>query len=177
MPSIPEIDTKQPDHVGYNPGVSGLNLNYNRVHFEWKRVSGGYSVAMDARTERYRPEVAVSRMRVVDRAAPVYTYDEKGGVDTWTVARAALGDGGARWLPVRHPELYAAALMDLASRSATRYCWRVSARVGSRAKTAWLTSRRLSPRRPYWCLPGRRLKTWMCQAAGSAGGATDASSG
>ena len=32
------IDPTQPEHVGYNPSISGLNLNFNRVHFEWRRA-------------------------------------------------------------------------------------------------------------------------------------------
>lgn len=101
------IDPGQPDHLGYSPAVSGIALNYNRVHFEWKREAAKYRVTMDARTARYRPEVTVARMKVVDRAHPVYTYEDMGAHDQWTVARGALGKEGARWLPVRHPGLYA----------------------------------------------------------------------
>ena len=101
------IDPSQPDHVGYNPALSGLNLNFNRVHFEWRRSGGDYAVTMDARSARYRPEVRVARMAVAARDGPVYTYEDAGGRDNWTVARGALGSGGARWLPVRKPELYA----------------------------------------------------------------------
>jgi D-alanyl-D-alanine carboxypeptidase/D-alanyl-D-alanine-endopeptidase (penicillin-binding protein 4) len=106
LPRIDRIDPGQPEHVGYNPAVSGLNLNFNRVHFEWRRAGSGYAVTMDARSNRYRPEVSVARMEVVARRAPVYTYSDGGDVDEWTVARAALGGGGARWLPVREPALY-----------------------------------------------------------------------
>lgn len=107
LPVEPRIDAGQPDHVGYNPAVAGLSLNYNRVHFEWRRASGAYSVTMDARTANYRPDVTVAAMRIEDRRAPVYTYSSTGGRDQWTVARGALGNRGARWLPVRHPGLYA----------------------------------------------------------------------
>ena len=34
LPNVAEIDKSQPDHVSYNPAISGINLNYNRVHFE-----------------------------------------------------------------------------------------------------------------------------------------------
>ncbi|MGB8624191.1 MAG: D-alanyl-D-alanine carboxypeptidase, partial [Paracoccaceae bacterium] len=97
LPRVRAIDPGQPAHVGYNPAVSGLNLNFNRVHFEWKRASGGWDVTMDARTARLRPEVSIARMHVVNRQAPVYTYADRKGVDDWTVASAALGKGGARW--------------------------------------------------------------------------------
>jgi len=102
------IDHTQPEHVGYNPSVSGLNLNFNRVHFEWKRGGNGYSFSMDARSDRYRPAVTVARMAIAGRDAPVYTYRDGGDHDAWTVAQGALGSSGSRWLPVRKPEAYAA---------------------------------------------------------------------
>lgn len=107
LPVLPRIDAAQPDQVGYNPGVSGLSLNYNRVHFEWKRVSGNYSITMEGRSDKYRPAVRVAAMQIRDRASPVYTYEDRDGKDAWTVARGALGGSGSRWLPVRKPGLYA----------------------------------------------------------------------
>lgn len=111
------IDENQPEHVGYNPSLSGLSLNFNRVHFEWKRAGGKYTVSMDARAGRYRPDVTVAQMRIADRRGPVYSYSDKGGRDEWSVARGALGSGGARWLPVRKPELYAAEVFATLARS------------------------------------------------------------
>ncbi len=107
LPRIDRIDPAQPDHVGYNPTLGGLNLNFNRVHFEWKRGAKGWLTTMDARGERFVPKVAMARMRIAERQAPLFTYESQGDGDSWTVASAALGKGGARWLPVRHPELYA----------------------------------------------------------------------
>ncbi len=104
---VEEIDDTQLDHLGYNPSVSGLNLNFNRVYFEWKREGGSYTVAMDARSERHRPAVRMARMEIVDRSSPVYAYRDANGVDLWSVARRALGASGSRWLPVRYPALYA----------------------------------------------------------------------
>ena len=31
---ISQIDSLQPVQAGYNPAVSGLNLNFNRIYFE-----------------------------------------------------------------------------------------------------------------------------------------------
>jgi len=107
LPFVRVIDKGQPDHVGYNPSISGLNLNFNRVHFEWRRASGRYSVTLDARSANYRPAVTVARMDIVKRTTPVYTYRDAGSFDQWSVASGALGQSGARWLPVRKPELYA----------------------------------------------------------------------
>ncbi len=107
LPRIATLDPDQPVHVGYSPGLSGLNLNFNRVYFDWTRTKAGYAVRMDARSERIRPLVSVASMAVVDRAAPLFTWSDAGGSETWTVARAALGKAGGRWLPVRDPALYA----------------------------------------------------------------------
>lgn len=115
--NLDEIDDTQLDHVGYNPAVTGLNLNFNRVHFEWKREGTTYTTALDARSEKYRPAVTTARMRVVDRGAPVFTYQERDGVDDWTVARRALNNGGSRWLPVRRPALYAGEVFATFARS------------------------------------------------------------
>lgn len=117
LPFVRSIDPGQPDHVGYSPAVSGIALNFNRVYFEWKRSGNGYAISMDARTERYRPEVQTARMRLADRRMPVYSYSERNGVDEWSVAQSALGRNGGRWLPVRAPGLYAGDVFRTLARS------------------------------------------------------------
>lgn len=117
LPFIRSIDPGQPDHVGYSPAVSGLALNFNRVHFEWKRAGQGYALTMDARSDSLRPEVATARMRLANRDLPVYTYADRDGIDDWTVAVSALGNGGSRWLPVRNPAAYAGDVFRTLARS------------------------------------------------------------
>ncbi|UWQ21813.1 D-alanyl-D-alanine carboxypeptidase/D-alanyl-D-alanine-endopeptidase [Jannaschia sp. W003] len=112
LPLIERIDPTQPEHVGYNPSISGLNVNFNRVHFAWRRAGTGYETSMEARTERFRPEVSTSRIAVENRTLPVYTYRDGGDVDLWTVARAQLGGSGSRWLPVRNPAQYAGEVLS-----------------------------------------------------------------
>ncbi|AXI48091.1 D-alanyl-D-alanine carboxypeptidase/D-alanyl-D-alanine-endopeptidase [Sulfitobacter sp. SK012] len=107
LPTLRDIDPGQPDHVGYNPGISGIALNFNRVHFEWKRGSNGYAVTMEGRSDGLRPAVHMASMAVKDRSTPIFTYSDSGTRDVWTVAKGALGKAGARWLPVRKPGLYA----------------------------------------------------------------------
>lgn len=107
LPFVEEIANDQSVQAGYNPAVSGLNLNFNRVHFEWRRAGTDYALSMDARSSRHRPAVAMARMQVANRSAPLYTYRRTATQDDWSVARSALGNTGSRWLPVRHPELYA----------------------------------------------------------------------
>lgn len=117
LPYVREIAPDQPDHVGYNPSVSGLNLNFNRVHFEWKRAQGGYQLGMDARSDRLRPAVTMAEIRLADRSSPVYSYADRNGVDSWTVARGALGNAGSRWLPVRKPALYTGEVFQVLART------------------------------------------------------------
>jgi len=117
LPEIAEIAADQPEHVGYNPAISGLNLNYNRVHFEWKRAQDGWGVAMDARGERFVPPVRMARMEVVRREAPLFTWRARGGAEEWTVASGALGKGGSRWLPVRSPGAYAGEVFQTLARA------------------------------------------------------------
>ncbi len=108
VPHVDEIDAEQPDYVGYNPGLSGLNLNYNRVYFEWARTSAGYRTSLDARGKRFAPPVAMTSVTPVDRDRPLFAYAQGDGRDLWTVSTKALGARGSRWLPVRHSEDYCA---------------------------------------------------------------------
>ncbi|XDA98686.1 D-alanyl-D-alanine carboxypeptidase/D-alanyl-D-alanine-endopeptidase [Sulfitobacter sp. LCG007] len=107
LPRLSEIDPDQLEYVAYNPGISGIALNFNRVYFEWRRGGSGYALSMDARTEKYRPDVSVASMAIENRALPVYTYEDGGDRDIWTVAKGQLGEAGSRWLPVKKPGLYA----------------------------------------------------------------------
>ena len=107
LPSIPRIDAAQPEHLGYNPAISGINLNFNRVHMEWKRGKQGWQIGMDARADRYAPSVAMASARIIERQRPLFTYDQGNGSERWTVASASLGKGGSRWMPIRQPEAYA----------------------------------------------------------------------
>ncbi|MEM1066900.1 MAG: D-alanyl-D-alanine carboxypeptidase/D-alanyl-D-alanine-endopeptidase [Pseudomonadota bacterium] len=106
LPALPWIDPDQPVQVAYNPAISGLNLNFNRVHFEWTKAKEGYDITMQARAIRYRPAVSIATMALEDRRTPVYTYEKGPNADQWTVAERALGNNGARWLPISRPEAY-----------------------------------------------------------------------
>jgi len=117
MKVIDSIDNTQPDHVGYNPSIGGLNLNFNRVYLEWKRTSNGYAVTMDGRSDKIRPRIGFAKTTVAARDLPVFKYSGQGGRDNWSVASKALGRGGGRWLPVRRPEIYAGDVLQTVARS------------------------------------------------------------
>lgn len=116
LPNLEQIAGDQPAHVGYNAAVSGLNLNFNRAYFEWKKVDGLWRTTVDARGERFVPGVDMVRVDVAQRDAPLFTY-ASGRVEEWTVASAALGKGGSRWLPVRDPGAYVAEVFRTLARA------------------------------------------------------------
>lgn len=118
LPTGDRIDSDQPEHVSYNPSYSGINLNFNRVHFEWKRRQDkNYDITMQARALRFRPSTNVAQMAIVEKSTPVFDYRRAPGRDRWFVARTALGKDGARWLPVRFPALYAGDVFRTLARS------------------------------------------------------------
>ncbi|MBI1415810.1 MAG: D-alanyl-D-alanine carboxypeptidase/D-alanyl-D-alanine-endopeptidase [Limimaricola sp.] len=108
LPARAAIDDGQLPQLSYNPALSGLNLNFNRVYFSWNRSGSRFALTLDARSDRLRPQVNMARIDVVDAGWPPYTYRQEGGVERWTIARASLSNSGGRWLPVREPGAYAA---------------------------------------------------------------------
>ncbi len=118
LPRGDRIGVEQPEHVAYNPAYCGLNLNFNRVHFEWKPRDDTFDITMQARGVRFQPSTSVSRMAIVERETPVFDYRRGVDTDRWTVAEWALGKkDGARWLPVRFPALYAGDVFRTLARS------------------------------------------------------------
>ncbi|MEO1563663.1 MAG: D-alanyl-D-alanine carboxypeptidase/D-alanyl-D-alanine-endopeptidase [Pseudomonadota bacterium] len=102
--NVDQVDNDQPEWVGYNPALSGLNLNFNRVYFEWK----GGELSLTAKSDNHAPPVSGVKIAITEKADPVFDHDTRGDEEVWTVARPALGNGGSRWLPVRAPGAYAA---------------------------------------------------------------------
>ena len=103
---IAEIEPSQLDHLGYNPSVGGLNLNYNRVHFEWERQGTGYRVQMDTAAGLKFLWSKWQGWKLLIGQVPCSLMKMGDGVDQWSVARSALNNEGSRWLPVRYPALY-----------------------------------------------------------------------
>ncbi len=107
LPALLAIDPDQPPQAGYNPGISGLCLNFNRVHFAWAVSDKSLSLSLDARSEREIPPVSVININAVERTEPAFSYTLTREGELWTVARASLRGQGSRWLPVHRPGLYA----------------------------------------------------------------------
>ena len=103
IPHHAEITAGQAVHLPYNPAFSGLNLNFNRVHLDWRQ--GHRSV--EARARRNSPPAYTVAVEVADRASPLFAHSSRQNGEGWSIARRAMGPSGSRWLPVRQPELYA----------------------------------------------------------------------
>ena len=107
LPQRSELVAGQAAHLAYNPAISGIILNFNRVHLDWRAGQNGLRLALEARADHASPTVRSIRIQPADRRAPRFDWRADASGERWTVARSALGRQGSRWLPVRQPELYA----------------------------------------------------------------------
>lgn len=106
MPRIDEVEPGQAVHLSYNPAISGMILNFNRVHLGWRQSGSDYQMSLEARAEAHSPRAYTITARAGQQAA-LFTYSADEAREHWVVSRAAMGRAGSRWLPVRKPELYA----------------------------------------------------------------------
>lgn len=106
LTQVPEIETAQAEDSSYNPSVSGLNLNFNRVHVKWDARGGRSELSVEAAAERLSPPVSYVSVSV-GGAGPLFSLDRRGGREEWRMAQRAFRGRAARWLPVKAPETYA----------------------------------------------------------------------
>ncbi|WP_347267268.1 D-alanyl-D-alanine carboxypeptidase/D-alanyl-D-alanine-endopeptidase [Paracoccus sp. (in: a-proteobacteria)] len=107
LPRIARLDPAQDEYLPYNPTLSGMMLNFNRVHLDWRGTGKGLQLSLQARGRKLSPRAYTIGIAAADRRAPLFTFDDSGKLESWTIARGSLGKPGSRWLPVRRPELYA----------------------------------------------------------------------
>ncbi|MFT3974185.1 MAG: D-alanyl-D-alanine carboxypeptidase/D-alanyl-D-alanine-endopeptidase [Amaricoccus sp.] len=103
LPVSEAVDDAQPADAAYNPGVSGLNLNFNRVFAGWK--AGGDGLAFSAPGERFEVAVDGIRGEAADVALPARRLTDD--AEIWTLPRAGMRRSGSLWLPVAHAGRYA----------------------------------------------------------------------
>lgn len=115
LPALAEIEPDQPQDAGYNPAISGMNLNFNRVFLEWEPGGAGPVLRLSAPGARFRaqaPSIAAELGAAGGR--PSHRLEE--GREVWALAPASLKGRGGVWLPVRAPAVYAGeALRGLAA--------------------------------------------------------------
>lgn len=107
--ALPHVETLSPGqarHLAYSPALSGMILNFNRVHLGWRQAGGEYELSVEARADTHSPRAYTVTARAARQAA-LFAYSADEGREHWTISRAGMGRAGSRWLPVRKPELYA----------------------------------------------------------------------
>lgn len=106
-PRQPGIADDQPVDAAYNPAVSGLNLNFNRVRLEWDARGKAKTLRVSAQALRVDPDISGVRIAVADLpGAPMFSHAVEGRAEVWRMNEQGLRGKGARWLPVRQPEFY-----------------------------------------------------------------------
>ncbi|WP_246026573.1 D-alanyl-D-alanine carboxypeptidase [Paracoccus luteus] len=113
LPRVDQIAPGQAVQLAYNPTLSGMMLNHNRVRLGW-RCAERCDLTMTATGTRQAP-----RAFGIDAAlAPAWSHRADAGGESWGVPRSTLGRSGERWLPVRNPELYAGDVFQTLCRAA-----------------------------------------------------------
>ncbi len=108
LANLEHIDAGQNVAASYNPAVSGLNLNFNRVHMKWDRRGNRRELSLEAHAQRLSPTVHSIQVDVTPEArGPLFRYRRDEALEVWQVARRALRGKAARWLPVRNTTTYA----------------------------------------------------------------------
>lgn len=108
LTQVPEIEAAQSEDSSYNPSVSGLNLNFNRVHVKWDARRGRSELSVEAAAERLSPPVSYVSVAVAGGpGGPLFALDRRSGREEWRMAERAFRGRAARWLPVKVPEAYA----------------------------------------------------------------------
>ena len=105
LPAIAEVAADQPEDAGYNPAISGVNLNFNRVLLEWSPGATGPELRFGAPGRRYAPATRGFGVELA-QTGPTRQRTEDGR-ETWTLARPTVRGRGSDWLPVRDPVRYA----------------------------------------------------------------------
>lgn len=117
LPEVPEIAPGQAAHLAYNPTVSGIILNFNRVHLGW-RCEDSCALSLEARGRQHSPR-AYTISAGTRPGGGAFGHAAGDGREHWDIPRAVLGRGsGARWLPVRRPEAYAGDVFQTLARAA-----------------------------------------------------------
>lgn len=101
LPFVADIARNQPEDAGYNPTISGINLNFNRVQMRWAPGSPPFFGA-PGKTN------VVPVSGITGRIAPgPIRHGFEPGREVWSLPAARVRGEGSDWLPVRAPAAYA----------------------------------------------------------------------
>ncbi len=114
LPSLTEINDHQPRAVGYNPGLSALNLNFNVLDLAWEREAKTGALAADAVAGSDKTKVSSDTVTIAMLPAsrgkkvpylPATSDDGEG----WLLSPDLPKKGKVR-VPVKRPALNAASV-------------------------------------------------------------------
>ena len=113
LPEFLSIDPSQLPEESFNPGLSGLNLNNNKILFSWRKEYGSYKLSLEARALKSKAFVDCITIVGKTEAKSVFEYilEKKQRLERWYVLRNALGKKGVRWLPVRLSSTYTSTVL------------------------------------------------------------------
>jgi len=109
----PQINALQPEVVGYNPGVSALSVNFNRVRMLWRNGDKGPSG--EARAVSDNVTVALDDIQFAPADVPMpgpVAHTGKPSEDHWVLS-PKISSRGEDWLPVRDPARVGAEVLRL----------------------------------------------------------------
>lgn len=135
----PAINPRQPQAAAYNPGVSALSVNFNRVRLDWRQRGGGLEAALkvvsDA-VERPAPDIEVAVAGRDFGAGIPFVHQVTDRGHRWSLSSGVDGRGSA-WLPVKDPAAHAAHLFrDVAADNGLALPFPVPGRPGPDARHA-----------------------------------------
>ncbi|GAB5470650.1 MAG: D-alanyl-D-alanine carboxypeptidase [Rhodospirillales bacterium] len=112
LPSMTELNPSQPRAVGYNPGLSALNLNFNVLDLSWAREAGSGALAAGAVATSDATKVSVDRVTIAmlptSRGKKVpYLPNQGSEGEGWLLSPELPKKGSAR-VPVKQPALHTA---------------------------------------------------------------------
>jgi D-alanyl-D-alanine carboxypeptidase/D-alanyl-D-alanine-endopeptidase (penicillin-binding protein 4) len=100
LPFVADVARDQPEDAGYNPTISGMNLNFNRVELRW---APGEAPSFGAPGRKVLVPVEGIAGAVAD--GPI-RHRFEAGRELWSLPAARVQGSGSDWLPVRAPAAY-----------------------------------------------------------------------
>ncbi len=113
LQALPFLDPLQPLAASYNPGLTGLAVNFNALRVSWQTRQGRFDARADAVAEGRN--VTLPWVDVSEGAATPYRPVE--GHEGWILS-SRLPDKGSDLLPIRYPSATAAEIFRSFARDA-----------------------------------------------------------
>ena len=107
----PQISANQPEAAGYNPGISALSVNFNRVRLKWQ--NGGENPSGEALAISKNVTLSLDAIGFApagDALPGSFVRAGESGKDNWLLS-PDISPRGEDWLPVADPALLTAKML------------------------------------------------------------------